>query len=72
MVRKEAWPFYRTISGVRLCWELEEPQEPTGTRGSQNLCLRVRDQASASASKRIGLQGFLAHKKPPTPLGPQA
>ena len=24
--RKEAWPFYRTISGVRLCWELEEPK----------------------------------------------
>ena len=27
-IRKEAWPFYRTISGVRLCWELEEPQGP--------------------------------------------
>ena len=25
-IRKEAWPFYRTISGVRLCWELEEPK----------------------------------------------
>ena len=25
---KEAWPFYRTISGVRLCWELEEPKGP--------------------------------------------
>ena len=24
MTRKEAWPFYRTISGVRLCWELED------------------------------------------------
>ena len=23
MTRKEAWSFYRTISGVRLCWELE-------------------------------------------------
>ena len=20
MIRKEAWPFYRTSSGVRLCW----------------------------------------------------
>ena len=28
MIRKEAWPFYRTISGVRLCWELEEPKGP--------------------------------------------
>jgi len=26
--RKEAWPFYRTISDVRLCWELEEPNGP--------------------------------------------
>ena len=25
---KEAWPFYRTISGVRLCWELEQPKGP--------------------------------------------
>ena len=26
MIRKEAWSFYRTSSGVRLCWELEEPK----------------------------------------------
>ena len=26
VIRKEALPFYRTISGVRLCWELEEPK----------------------------------------------
>ena len=30
MIRKEAWPFYRTISGVRLCVELEEPKGPKG------------------------------------------
>ena len=30
VIRKEAWTFYRTISGVRLCWELEEPKGPTG------------------------------------------
>ena len=30
--RKEAWSFYRTGSGVRLCWELEEPKEPKGFR----------------------------------------
>ena len=29
---KEAWSFYRTISGVRLCWELEEPKGPKGPR----------------------------------------
>jgi len=27
--KKEAWPFYRTSSGVRLCWELEEPKGPS-------------------------------------------
>ena len=32
MIRKEAWSFYRTISGVRLCWELEEPKGPKGLR----------------------------------------
>ena len=26
VIRKEAWPFDRTISGVRLWWELEEPE----------------------------------------------
>ena len=26
VIRKEAWPFYRTICCVRLCWELEEPK----------------------------------------------
>jgi len=25
-IRKNAWPFCRTISGVRICWELEEPK----------------------------------------------
>jgi hypothetical protein len=30
VIRKEAWPSYRTISGVRLCWELEEPKGPKG------------------------------------------
>ena len=30
MIKKEAWHFYRTSSGVRLCWELEEPKGPEG------------------------------------------
>jgi len=30
VIRKEAWPFYRTISGVRPCWELEQPKRPEG------------------------------------------
>jgi len=29
VIRKDAWPFCRTSSGVRLCWELEQPQGPT-------------------------------------------
>ena len=33
VIRKEAWPFYRTSSGVRLCWELEEPKGPKGPGG---------------------------------------
>ena len=28
VIRKEAWSFYRTISGVRLYWGLEEPKGP--------------------------------------------
>ena len=30
VIRKETWPFYRTSSGVRLCWELEQPKGPKG------------------------------------------
>ena len=30
VIRKEAWSFYRTSSGVRLCWEFEEPKGPKG------------------------------------------
>ena len=28
VIRNEAWPFYRTSSDVRLCWELEERKGP--------------------------------------------
>ena len=28
VIREEAWSFYRTISGGRLCWELKEPKGP--------------------------------------------
>ena len=30
VIRKEAWSFYRSNSGVRLCLELEEPKGPKG------------------------------------------
>ena len=32
MIRKEAWSFYRTISGVRLSWKLERPKGPEGPK----------------------------------------
>jgi len=36
VIRKEAWSFYSTISGVRLSWELKEPEEPQ-TKGVQSF-----------------------------------
>ena len=33
----QAWPFYRTSFGVRLCWELEEPEGPGGNRSTTFL-----------------------------------
>ena len=43
VIRKEAWSFYRTISGVHLCWELEEPKGPKGqtTRWTTDLSPKV-------------------------------
>jgi hypothetical protein len=35
-IRKAAWPFYRTISDVRLCWDLEEPKGPEGLTPPEN------------------------------------
>ena len=40
VIRKEAWSFYRTISGVSLCWELDEPEGPKG--GALCGILKVR------------------------------
>ena len=33
VIRKEAWSFYITISGVRLYWGLQEPEETKGGKG---------------------------------------
>ena len=60
MIRKEAWPFYRTISGVRLYWVLEEPKGPKGRKGEvfafvgrdQNL----KDRARRGAIKAVSSQ----------------
>jgi len=35
VIRKEAWPFNRTSSGVRLCWELEESNGPKGPKDTR-------------------------------------
>ena len=32
---RPSWPFYRTIFGVRLCCELEEPEGPKGAHPLQ-------------------------------------
>ena len=34
VIRKEAWSFYKNISGVRLCWELVEPKGPKWPKAS--------------------------------------
>jgi len=90
VIRKEAWSFYRTISGVRLCWELEEPKGPNGSEAFINTSMAVVQarnllhphrgysllaRGSYSTPSRswvptYALQGYLAHKKPPNPLGP--
>ena len=47
VIRKEAWPFYRKMSGVRLCWELEEPKGPKGRS-------RARGRGSGRAAADVG------------------
>ena len=48
VIRKEAWSLYRTISGVRLCWELEEPKGPRDCGagfGGRHRIVRVQEAA---------------------------
>jgi len=51
VIRKDAWPFYRTISGVRLCWELEEPEGPEG-------CAHLHSRIPNSNFRRASGFGF--------------
>jgi len=39
LIRKEAWLFYRTSSGVRLCWEFEEAKGPQGPHSLIGIAL---------------------------------
>ena len=41
-IRKVAWLFCRTSSGVRLCWELEEPKGPKKSRKFAPFAQRSR------------------------------
>jgi len=63
VIRKEAWPFYRTISGVRLCWELEEPKGPKGHwPGREGATLPPLDwKGGADAAPATGSSGFGLH-----------
>ena len=35
MIRKEAWPFYRTSSGVRLCWASKNLKDLKDLKGPE-------------------------------------
>ena len=65
VIRKEAWSFIRTSFGVRLCWELEEPEGSTewaGRGGSLKSC-RVGHERSTDVSTAINptAAGALLH-----------
>jgi len=63
-----AVPPHRTISGVRLCWELEEPKGPKGLgareqRHAPDWVLADKDTLRLYRSSDVALQGYLAYKK---------
>ena len=67
VIRKEAWPFYRTSSGVRLCWSSKNRKDLKDEPASGRwwwVCL------NATSPVRHGLQEYLDNKKTPTALGP--
>ena len=77
MIRKEAWPFYSTISGVRRCWELEERKGPKGL--AYGLILSALSAATPlSAAERVvaraGPTGYRGTSliRNRLPLGPYA
>ena len=57
VIRKEAWPFYRTSAGVRLCWELEEPKGPNGLPRDAHLLHRSNASFYYSALLKVFLFG---------------
>jgi len=59
VIRKEAWPFYRTISGVRLCWEIEERKGPKGQIDGQPIDGQIDGQRMCSAPAKPACFGAL-------------
>ena len=67
VIRKEAWSFYRTISDVRLCWELEESKGPKGnlrlmSKSGRNRNPQLAEGVTFHRTKdlcRIGLASWL-------------
>ena len=57
VMRKEAWHFYRTCSGVRLCWELKEPTGPEEVKCGTLL------HTCVNCASAVQAQGYLAHWK---------
>ena len=53
VIRKEAWSFYRTISGVRLRWDLEEPEGPKNVRPEAGLSVPRRAYRSRGGPVRL-------------------
>ena len=54
MIRKEAWSFYRTISGVLLCWELEEPKGLKAQGEHKQFLGSIREWTLTSNFRRFG------------------
>jgi len=56
VIRKEVWPFYRTSSGVRLCWEVEDPEGPQGLGISGVHFARPRRRRGSAESLAVRRQ----------------
>ena len=66
VIRKEAWSFYRTSSGVRLCWELEEPKGPEGIGSSVGVhpCYSKGSDLAGSSIQLLKMQQLASHVAP--------
>jgi len=74
VIRKESWPFHRTIAGVRLCWELEEPQGPickpaSGSLASSRSSTHWKEDAWGADTYR-GTSPIRNRPPPRTTIGP--